>query len=199
MTRRLLILFTLLVLSLIPAILLYLLFGKLNSANVQWTGKQVVELGGPVAFFFITLWFLWHMYKHMNATDNPLESQLGPLGGTWEVEASSTESGRKARSGTGIALQDGELRISGGTFFDIAADGARGEAIGSWNVEMAVSDGRRLKYFYTLTDMLADHSTSRGLAELTLQDDSPIPTFYGNWQVIGKEIHAGVITMKKQK
>lgn len=199
MTRRLIILSILILLSLIPAILLFLLFGQLNSANVKWTGHQEVQLGGPVAAFFVTLTSLWQMYKHMTTKDNPLEAKLEALRGTWEVEARSGGGGRTAYSETGIGISDGELRISGGTFFDVAAGGARGKAIGSWNVEMAVSDGRRLKYFYALTDMLADRSTWRGLAELALQEDSPTPTFSGNWQVIGKEIHVGEITMKRKK
>ena len=44
--RRLSVLAALVALSLIPAVLLYLLFGELNSAAVEKTG---LKLGGPVA------------------------------------------------------------------------------------------------------------------------------------------------------
>lgn len=195
MARRLLTICILVGLSLGVAILLFLLFGELNSAVFQQPG---LKLGGPVAAFFATLYLLWRIYKEMRFVDNPLESRLQPLVGRWQIESRSSESGRKAISRTTIELRDGELYIDGGTFFAVAADGSKGDPIGTWNVEMAVSDGRRLKYFYTLADGLASPSTWRGLVEAALQDDSDEPMFHGTWQVLGKDFHVGVITMKRQ-
>lgn len=196
MARRLMILMALVIIALIPAVLLYLLFGDINSASFEETG---VKLGGPMAAFFVVLSLLWRMYKHMQAKDNPLESQLAPLEGSWQIESTSNHSQRKASSETDIAMDDGELRINGGTFFAINADGSRGKPIGNWSVEMAVSDGRRLKYFYHLTDDLAQQSSWKGLVEATLQDNDKHPFFIGTWQVLGqgKETHAGTITLKK--
>lgn len=198
MARRLLILAGLVIIALIPAVLLYLLFGDINSATFEKTG---VKLGGPMAAFFVVLLLLWRMYKHMLANDNPLESQLAPLEGCWQLESVSNGSKRKASSETAIELDDGELRISGGTFFALSPEGSRGNPIGNWSVEMAVSDGRRLKYFYHLTDNLAQQSSWKGLVEATLQDDGKQPVFVGTWQVLGsgKEAHAGTITLTKQR
>ena len=197
MITRLSILLTLVIVSLIPAILLFLLFGKLNSADLIWAGDQRLQLGGPVAAFFITLTTLWQMYKGMRTIENPVEEKLKNLVGSWEIESRSSGHGRKARSVTTIALDDGELCIKGGTFFDVAVDGSKGDAIGDWTAEMAVSDGHKLKYFYYLTDSLATSPTRKGLVELVLQENIKIPTFHGTWQVIGKESHSGTIIMKK--
>jgi hypothetical protein len=194
--RRLSVLAALVALSLVPAVLLYLLFGELNSATVEKTG---LKLGGPVAAFFVALYGLWKMYKGMRSVDNPFESRLQALVGAWQIESKSSESGRKATSSTKIALEEGELRIDGGTFFAVGTDGSQGDAIGSWSVEMAVSDGRRLKYFYSLTDNLASHSTWKGLVEVAAPDDSDVQGFQGTWQVLGKEHHRGTISITRKK
>jgi|SRR5262245_4664897 len=146
-TRRLTVLSILVGLSLITTIALFLLFGELNSAIIE---KPTLKLGGPVAAFFAILYLLWRIYKGVRLIDNPLELRLQPLVGQWQIESESNVSGRKASSSTTIDLDDGELRIYGGTFFMVTADGSKGGAIGDWSVEMAVSDGRRLKYFYNL-------------------------------------------------
>lgn len=194
--RRLGILATLVGLSLIPATLLFLLFGELNNAVVEQIG---LKLGGPVAAFFATLFLLWRMYKEIRFTENPLEMHLQSLIGSWQIESISANSDRRASSSTSIELDDGEVRFAGGTFFSVESDGTKGKAIGSWNVEMAVSDGHRLKYFYNLTDSLGSLPTSRGLAELALQEDSAETIFEGTWQALGKEFHTGNIRMVKKK
>jgi len=193
--RRLVVIAVLVVLALLPAILLFWLFGQLNSAVIEQTG---LKLGGPVAAFFAVLYFLWKMYKEMRFADNPLEGRLQPLVGSWRIESKSAGSDRRASSGTNIELKDGELQITGGTFFAVGTDGSKGNAIGSWNAEMAVSDGYRLKYFYTLTDSLGSLTTSRGLVEAALEDAASEPTFRGTWQALGKEFHSGELTIKKQ-
>lgn len=195
MARRLLILMALVAISLVPAVLLYMLFGDLNSAAIDNTG---LKLGGPVAAFFVVLSFLWRMYKFMLTRENPLESRMEALTGSWQLESTSGHSQRKARSETTIKIDDGELRIDGGTFFAVNNDGSKGNPIGNWSVEMAVCDGRRLKYFYHLTDNLVQQSSWKGLVEASLQEDAGQPEFVGTWQVLGKEAHAGTIILKKQ-
>lgn len=193
--RRLLVVTTLVALSLAPAVLLYLLFGELSTASVERTG---VKLGGPVAAFFVALYLLWSIYQKMQKADNPAETRLMPLTGRWRIESRSATSGRKASSQTKMALEGGELQISGGTFFALGVDGRAGDAIGSWTVEMAVSDGRRLKYFYSLTDNLAQHSNWKGLVEVAWQDNASPATLSGTWEVMGKEHHQGTITLVKE-
>jgi hypothetical protein len=178
---------------------LYRLFGELNQAGVQWTGIQAVQLGGPIAAFFAVLILLWKMYKEFYKFDNYLESKLSGLVGEWTLESESHgKNRRKAISQTKIEFLNGELCINGGTFFNVAPDGSRGAPIGDWIVDMAVSDGNRLKYFYTLTDNLADHSTWKGISELAMQENSDTMTFQGTWQVLSsKETHNGQVTLKK--
>lgn len=197
MGNRLFQLSIIILLPLLPAVLLYMLFGELNSAGVQWTGTYAVQLGGPVAAYVSVLVIAWRIYKKLYVLVNPLESILRGLEGNWHIESKTGTSGRKAQSGTKIVLDDGALRIDGGTFFSVAADGSKGDPIGQWSAEMAVSDGRRLKYFYTLTDSLAAPSTWRGLVEADLQPGSKSPAFRGTWQVIGKEFHSGTIVLTK--
>lgn len=196
MIKRLSILSLLTLLSLLPAVLLFLLFGELNSAGVTLTGGKAVQLGGPTAVFFIALTLLWQMYKYMLEKDNPLESKLQNLIGLWKVESTSGSSGREAVSETTIEFDDGQLLIGGGTFFDVGKNGTKGDPIGEWSVDIAVSDGRRIRYFYSLKDSIASR-TWKGVAEMTYQSD-PAPSLYGTWQVTGKEYHSGKITMTKK-
>jgi hypothetical protein len=197
MGNRLFHLSILILLPLFPAVFLYVLFGELNSAGVQWSGTYAVQLGGPVAAYVIVLGIAWRIYKKLYVLENPLEPLLKELEGKWHVESKSAAAGRKAQSETTIMLDDGALRVDGGTFFSVTEDGSKGESIGQWHAEMAVSDGRRLKYFYTLTDSLASPSTWRGLVEADVQPGSKPPTFRGTWQVIGKDFHSGSIVLTK--
>lgn len=194
MAKRPLIIAVLVILSLAVAISLYLLFGELNKAGVQWTGTQAFQLGGPIAAFFVTLTVLWRMYKQAQKIDNPLESRLKSLVGEWQLESQSDQNKRNARSKTTIEFTGGELCISGGTFFD-----ADGKPIGDWNTEMAFSNGNKLKFFYTLTDALAAQSVWKGAVEVNLQPNSKPLLLQGTWQVLGKEFHRGIITMTKIK
>lgn len=194
MRRRLTIITILVALSLGVSISLFMLFGELNSAVFEQT---TVRLGGPVAAFFIILFLLWRMYRSKYMDDNPLEERLEPLVGLWRIESKSSVSGRFATSTTRIYIQDGALCLDGGTFFRATEGGAQGEAIGNWNVEMAISDGWRLKYFYTLTENPTDPVTWKGLVEAALQDDPGGPAFHGTWQVLGRNFHSGTIVMRK--
>jgi len=196
MTKRLSILALLVVLSLVPAVLLYILFGDLNNADITVKGRQVIQLGGPTAVFFLTLSFLWRMYKYIYVKENPLETMVQNLIGSWKVESESGTSGRKANSDTRISFRDGQLEIDGGTFFDVGPKGEKGDSIGDWNVDIAVSDGRRVKYFYTLRDSISAR-TWTGVVEMIYQNDAT-PAMHGRWQVIGNEYHSGKISMTKK-
>ncbi len=191
MEKKIWVLAALVGISLCPAVLLYLLFGNMNSAGMEWAGSYGARFGGPVAAFIGVLLILWKMYQA-----NPLEPRLRRLEGNWEIESTSSGDGRKALSTTRVELQDGELRVTGGTFFDVDAQGQRGKPIGQWTVEMAVSDGRRIKYFYSLEDRLSA-MIWRGLVEMALENDAG-QVFSGNWQVLGgQRFHCGEISMRK--
>lgn len=192
--RRLITIAALVAISLTVSISLFMLFGELNSAFFEQTS---LRLGGPVAAFFVILYLLWYMYKSMHRYENPLEERLEPLVGSWKIESKSSESGRSATSTTRMFIEDGVLCLDGGTFFSTPASGAEGDAIGDWNVIMVISDGRRLKYFYTLTENPVNPVTWKGLVEVALQDDPGGPAFHGTWQVLGRNFHSGTIVMRK--
>lgn len=196
MIKRIFMLSFLTLLSLLPAVLLFHLFGELNSAGVTLTGGKAVQLGGPTAVFFIALTLLWKMYRVMLEIDTDFEAKVHNLIGLWKVESTSETSGRKAISETTIAFDDGQLIIGGGTFFDVGQNGVKGTPIGEWSVDIAVSDGRKVKYFYSLKDSTALQAW-KGVVEMTYQSD-PNPSLYGTWQVTGKEYHSGNITMTKK-
>lgn len=195
MNERLTIFLCFALVSLAAATLLYFLFGRLNTAGYEWVGNKEVQLGGPIAAFVIVLATCPFIYNQIN---NSLEKRLKNIVGTWEIESESSKQKRKAHSETTIELVNEELHVSGGTFFDVDANGIKGAAIGVWDTDMAISDGHKLTYLYNLRDNLSSSSAWRGIAELTLQGDMNNQTLVGRWQIIGgNDVHNGQIVMKK--
>lgn len=182
--------------ALVPAVLLYYLFGVLNQAGVEWSGKSV-QLGGPVAAFFAVLWFISNMYFKISPP-NPLEKQLKSLVGNWIIESDSYESGRKAYSTAVMKVENGSLHIEGGVFREEAIKGEKeGKVIGDWGSEIAVFDGNHLLYLYTLTDRKAVQSTWKGVVRASLSVSEGVPSFVGIWQVFGPIFHEGEIRIRK--
>lgn len=174
------------------------LFGATGVLPLYYTTIPIIDNGWrvSVALFGIILvaFSIFLMLRRKFLT-----SKIKELAGAWEVKSiSNAIDKRRASSTATIVLDDGEIRIVGGTFFNIKDDGTTGDAIGDWDVEMVMSDGQKIRFCYCLTDSLAAHSTCRGFAEMTLQPSTIPPTFIGTWQVIGKEIHNGRMTMTKK-
>lgn len=191
--NKLVVIAALVIISIIPAILLYYLFGELNAAGVQWAGKQV-QLGGPVAAFFAVLLFCSRLYSTLSAP-SLLQKQLQNLAGTWTIEATSHgPSRRKAQSSTVMTSDGSTLSIKGGTFRDPPSQG--GAVIGDWSAEIAVFDGYNLLYVYNLLDNKSE--AWKGVVRAALGTKARTPTFDGTWQVFGKEVHTGEIHMAKQ-
>jgi len=191
--NRLLTLAFLVLLALLPAVLFYYLFGELNKAGVEWSGKSV-QLGGPVAAFFAILWFLGNMFRKMSPP-NSLQKHLEGLAGAWAIESESQASRRQARSTTVMKIENGALRIEGGVFREVANEGDEGKSIGDWNTEIAVFDGYRLLYVYNLSDSQLEQW--KGVVRASLNTIEKTPTFDGTWQVFGPRVHQGKIHMKK--
>ena len=191
---RLLPLVVLMVLSLTPSILLYYLFGSLNSAVFD---QLPIKLGGPIAFFFAFFLKLGGMYRDSVKDDNDSARRLDPMLGNWTINSRSAISGKQASSETMIENDDGELSMKGGTFFLIEQNGSRGLAIGDWTVDMAVTDGRRLQYVYTLNDMTNHGRVWKGFVSVTLVSERRPLLLEGVWQVFGSEYHNGTIQLCK--
>lgn len=191
---RLLPLAVLVILSLTPAFLLYNVFGSLNSAFFE---QLPIKLGGPIAAFFATLVTLNGMYRSSVNDENLAKTKLRPMLGNWTIHSYSTLSGKAAISETTIENDNGELSIKGGTFFQVQPNKSRGPAIGDWTVDMAVTDGRRLQYVYTLNDMAANGHVWKGFVTATLASERRPMVLEGVWQVFGPEYHKGTIRLSK--
>lgn len=194
MALRLLPLAAVVALSLAPSVLLYQLFGSLNSAFFE---QLPIKLGGPIAAFFATMVSLWKMYRSSVNDDNRAELRLAPMLGNWSIHSRSSQSGKQAVSETKIENDGGELSIEGGTFFQVEKNNVKGPPIGDWTVDMAVTDGRRLQYVYTLNDMAYGGRVWKGFVSLTLMTQGKPVVLSGVWQVFGPEYHRGTIELRK--
>ncbi|CAK8712853.1 hypothetical protein LDFHOB_01995 [Candidatus Electronema aureum] len=165
------------------------LFGATGVLPLYYTTIPIIDSvwRAAVALVGIILIFSSVFFMRRQKT---LISKVKDLAGVWEIESISTGSNRNAYSEATISLDDGEFYIAGGIFMDRS----KNIAIGSWDVEMAMSDGKKIKFFYYLTDNLL---VWKGLVELTLNPCIVPLTFEGTWQVIGKDIHSGTMRMKK--
>ena len=194
--------------ALIPAVALYLLFGELSSATVQWSDEA--SLGGPVAAFFATLLLLNQIHKRMIGEDRAedveaevkarlgstrLRSEMADLiAGTWEIRSEAMSTGRQGLSRTEIGFKDGHVEISGGTLANQAAPDV---VVGDWHCEMAVFDGNRLLYSYVMNDQDSTHPVSRGVVLALLQKEGGETKLVGTWQMFGGDAHSGKIELAR--
>ncbi|QDF28673.1 hypothetical protein [Halarcobacter anaerophilus] len=196
MNKKLIDLFCITILALVTTIILYLSFKDLNVAKITTTGSQMIELGGPVAAFFIIFYAIFRIYNHIGTSN--LEKKLQKLKGTWKVESKSTSTNKKAESETTIKFEEGQLIFGGGEFKEIGKK-TNNEIIGRWSVDIAVSDGKSVNYFYTLHDDSDGHNHPwKGIVQMDFAEH-PSPTLSGTWQVIGEtEYNSGQIIMRKK-
>ena len=179
---------------------LYLIFGKLNSAEVHWATEEV-KLGGPIAGFAATFlllaWFENRSTKDKDFIENWRVSAA--FAGSWRITSKSSGPGARQTFSNTVARLDENGHIS---FKGSLLDGAE-QPIGSWrsNEVFCTHDG--FAYSYTLNDKLATGSNvSLGFCSVlvTQRDNKHRPTILtGNWDVIGsKEHHDGSIQFERQ-
>ncbi len=116
-------------LSLVPAVLIYWLFGTLSSADVSWASDKV-KLGGPIAAFFAILLLLYQIYSRQTGQTTRESDVARPFVGRWLATSYSNDSGRTATSDVdAILTASGELALSGNL-----RDQA-GKVIGDWDAK----------------------------------------------------------------
>ena len=195
-TRTLLIAICVIVaVSLAPAVLLYLLFGSLSSANVSWLNGDV-KLGGPIAAFFATLMFLYRFYARYARTADDAAEMAAPYAGKWHVTAQSSKNQRKASSDIEAIIGANGLSFSG-NFLDTAK-----KPVGEWKTEYVFCAPTGLAYKYWLTDG-SSGAKQNWIGFCTLyvakRGKSARPSrLEGTWDVIGPEHHDGTIAFERQ-
>lgn len=184
---------TLVGVSLVPAVLLYWLFGTLSSADVRWASSSV-KLGGPIAAFFATLLLLATIYfKLMGPALSELEV-AEPFSGQWRLSSKSNASGRVATSLVDAQLTtDGKLLLSGNLL------DADGKDIGEWDSKEVFCTPTGLAYRYVITDKVSKQTTiGFSRTRITKRDKRKRPTqLSGIWDVIGANHHDGTVELKR--
>ena len=188
----------LVLIALIPAISLYILFADMNRAEAAWL-NNTMQLGGPVAAFFIILYFLSQLLQKLehqrHDRDNPQLKKLQELEGDWKIDSSSATSGKAAISSTKLSMANGRLSLSGGTF-TMSGENAEATGVGDWTCELAVSDGERLAYIYRFTEHGDNPGVWQGIADVRRVQGNAL-VFKGTWQVFGHKHHSGQIKLER--
>jgi hypothetical protein len=185
----------LVVLSLVPATMIYWLFGALSSANVAWASDKV-KLGGPIAAFFAILLLLYRMYSRLMTTESRDSDLAQPFVGRWRATSHSNVSGRDATSDIDAVLTgDGMLALSG-NFRD-----QDGKDIGDWDSKEVFCTPSRVAFRYVITDKgAAEDNTNIAFCTLRIaaRNKSGRPTrLSGTWDVIGPRHHDGTIELER--
>ncbi len=180
-------------LSLLPAVLIYWLFGILSSAEVAWASDKV-KLGGPIAAFFAILLLLYGFYSRLMGTPTRESDVAQPFVGRWLAKSSSNASGRTATSDVDAQLTDGGRLALSGNLRDQS-----GKVIGAWDTKEVFCTPTSLAYRYVITDRVSGNTT---IAFCTLRiqerDKSTRPTrLSGDWDVIGPKHHDGTVELER--
>jgi hypothetical protein len=181
-------------LSLVPAILIYWLFGTLSSADVTWASENV-KLGGPVAAFFAILLCLFVFYSRLVQIKPPHEDRLArPFVGRWLATSHANVSKRVATSIVDALLTDNGMLILSGNLKN-----EDGKEIGNWETNEVFCTPTGLAYRYVMTDRVptADN-TSMAFCTLRIdaRDKRNRPTrLSGIWDVIGSRHHDGTVEL----
>jgi hypothetical protein len=177
-------------LPLVPAAVLYGLFNSQNSAVYD---KEGLKLGGPAALYFALLLLSLRYVNKWRTVADPLEKLKRLLVGAWDIESVSAGSQRAAASIATFAIQDDELRLSGGPITE------QGVTIGRWSPDRLILDREHdgVIYLYELRDVNRN-DTWRGLMEVTLVRTETALCMKGTWEVIGPVYHRGTVTFTKR-
>jgi hypothetical protein len=184
----------LVILSVVPAILIYWLFGALSSADVAWASDKV-KLGGPIAAFFAILLLLFAIYSRLMGTRTREYDLAQPFVGTWRAVAHSNASGRVATSNVDAVLADGGILVLSGDLQD-----QNGKLIGSWSTKEVFCTPTGLAYRYVIIDRAGTTDTSIAFCTLRIvkRDKSGSPIrLSGTWDVIGRIHHDGTVDLER--
>lgn len=175
---------------LVPALALYLIFDSQNSATYDKAG---LKLGGPGALYFGLLLVAFQFINKWRTVSDPLEKLKKILVGAWDIKSTSAGSQRVALSTATFAIEDDELRLSGGSIQE------EGKTIGNWSPDRLILDRAYdgVVYLYELRDVNTN-DTWKGLMEVTLVRTATPLCMEGTWEVIGPNYHRGIVTFAKR-
>lgn len=177
-----------LIIPLLPAILLYSLFGTMNLAQVEY-GREI-HLGGPVGAYFAFMLLARSLLKTAIKNRDPYSKIKKRLQGSWDIQASSLHD-TQAEGVTTISVdEDGDLSLSG--TFKI-----NGKNIGTWHSIHASINNNRFTYVYVLEEAGADKITWCGVVTANVNNTND--SIEGIWKVYGPEEKSGEIKLSRQQ
>jgi hypothetical protein len=187
----------LLLVPLIPAVLLYYLFGTLNSATFG-ISREGIQTGGPIAAYLIALYAAIKTHRHLSEQRDILGALKKQLAGDWIVNSGSLPAGSTATGNCSATISDeGDLSIDG----DLAYTGGakKNTPLGSWNTLKIWREGGELRYVYLLTEP-ATNVEWCGSAQLNLQFQKRwfglrkrLVSMGGTWKVYGPATKTGTL------
>ncbi|HLP48830.1 MAG TPA: hypothetical protein VK469_23015 [Candidatus Kapabacteria bacterium] len=179
------------VVPLIPVILLYAIFSRLNYFELKDTARGIVAIG-PIAAYFVFLCFdLGAMMKLSKITDFSISEKIvNEIKGQWVTESKSIH-GNHGSGECSIQSVNGQLVINGHMTENT-------EIYGSWESKITAMKENKLYIIYSLDQVREENNRLDGVCIL-ICDPSPINEMRGKWTVIGKERMTGEITFKKKK
>lgn len=176
-------------LSLIPAVILYMVFQEENVAEFV-KGSEGIKLGGPAALFFIV--FVTSLRYLRRKIDDKLASLKQELAGKWKVTALSSGQ-HSATSNCEITVHDGEIALSGGQYMDDATP------VGTWSVDCLFLSSNRFAYLYDLKETGGTQKSWKGLVDMNLSRNNGKIALKGSWESIGPEYKSGTISYVKSQ
>lgn len=173
--------FFVMLVPLVPAALLFRLFGDLNFANVII--EKTIHLGGPIGGYAALVLIAKSIHRRALLRHDPAARAKKKLVGQWKMTSQSI-SGTAAESLTNIEISDeGELFLSG-------EFKKGGKPMGSWKSISATIDRQQLNYTYILEEV-GSHIVWSGRVICSINDKNK--KLSGHWKVYGSGEKSGAI------
>jgi len=200
MIRMILIYFFLVAIPLIPILVLYLLFGKMNYFGLEGWVKGLVA-SGPIAAYLFMLHVGYRMFTNLMNQVYPFEiAEIEKFVGIWQFKSTTLQSGKNASGRMVASLSHGQLAFSGTLYGeeDKAFGGAE-KAFGETISEFCHVDPERrlfrMLYRAQTLDKEAKLTPQDCLCYLVVEYDQSKPTkMTGHWLQITDGDFNGNIT-----
>lgn len=183
--------FGILVLPLVPACLIYYLFGNSSAAS---TWGEFFTLGGPIAAYFVIMCTAFGIFRNISTPEETSKLKLRTrmhklLIGQWTCE-SKVHSAEGDRDVSGCAVisvaSDGEISISGHWF------NQNNEPTGVWSADEIILTERKLVVVYSVPTVTGARGAFIGLINLNFvyaNASHTVAQLKGYWGVLGQNIY----------
>jgi len=187
-------LLTIVVVPLIPVVVLYLLFDRLNFFFLQDPSRTMV-IFGPIGAYLVIMHLAFRYYLILSAKSGPDGSRVPKeLLGVWTFKSTTNTSGKVATGDLNTTIKDGQLHLS------VVLKGESDEPFAVATSDFCLYHENRLQFIYQIRGFDSDLKEAF-LAECTCNavraNDAPL-TLRGPWQRIGDGHEAGKVTMIKR-